>query len=308
MTPNGGIETPSPRPQIHQTHFHSTLSERKLRRFNCLIFTFRLAALCFALSAALFIIATGSGSPRWYDFGAFRFVVAANVIVATYSLFEMIASAWEISRGSTIFSESYQVWFDFSHDQVFAYLLLSAESTGTEMARQLRDVATCTSTNAFFKNVVVTVPAYFNDSQRQATKDAGTIAGLNVMRNINEPTAAACGGTFDVSLLTIEECIFDAKATPGDTHLGGEDFDNRMVNHFVQEFKRKNKKDISGNPRALRRLRTACERAKRTLSSTAQTTIEIDSLFEGTDFYSTIDLRSSTWICSENLWSLWRSV
>ncbi|TYH51487.1 hypothetical protein ES332_D10G278500v1 [Gossypium tomentosum] len=160
------------------------------------------------------------------------------------------------------------------------------------------------------KNAVVTVPAYFNDSQRQATKDAGVIAGLNVMRIINEPTAAAIaygldkkassvgeknvlifdlgGGTFDVSLLTIEEGIFEVKATAGDTHLGGEDFDNRMVNHFVQEFKRKNKKDISGNPRALRRLRTACERAKRTLSSTAQTTIEIDSLFEGIDFYSTI--------------------
>jgi L1 cell adhesion molecule like protein len=96
--------------------------------------------------------------------------------------------------------------------------------------------------------------------------------------------AWAC--TFDVSLLTIEEGIFEVKATAGDTQLGGEDFDNRMVNHFVQEFKRKNKKDISGNPRALRRLRTACERAKRTLSSTAQTTIEIDSLYEGIDFYS----------------------
>ncbi|KAG1365767.1 Heat shock cognate 70 kDa protein [Cocos nucifera] len=160
------------------------------------------------------------------------------------------------------------------------------------------------------KNAVVTVPAYFNDSQRQATKDAGVIAGLNVMRIINEPTAAAIaygldkkagsageknilifdlgGGTFDVSLLAIEEGIFEVKATAGDTHLGGEDFDNRLVNHFVHEFKRKHKKDISGNPRALRRLRTACERAKRTLSSTAQTTIEIDSLFEGIDFYSTI--------------------
>ncbi|KAK8928761.1 putative mediator of RNA polymerase II transcription subunit 37c [Platanthera zijinensis] len=161
------------------------------------------------------------------------------------------------------------------------------------------------------KNAVVTVPAYFNDSQRQATKDAGVIAGLNVMRIINEPTAAAIaygldkkgsgstgeknvlifdlgGGTFDVSLLTIEEGIFEVKATAGDTHLGGEDFDNRMVNHFVQEFKRKHKKDIGGNPRALRRLRTACERAKRTLSSTAQTTIEIDSLYEGIDFYTTI--------------------
>ncbi|TYH81395.1 hypothetical protein ES332_D03G198100v1 [Gossypium tomentosum] len=160
------------------------------------------------------------------------------------------------------------------------------------------------------KNAVITVPAYFNDSQRQATKDAGAISGLNVLRIINEPTAAAIaygldkkasrsgeknvlifdlgGGTFDVSLLTIEEGIFEVKATAGDTHLGGEDFDNRLVNHFVQEFKRKHKKDISSNARALRRLRTACERAKRTLSSTAQTTIEIDSLFEGIDFYSTI--------------------
>eukprot|EP00245_Coleochaete_scutata_P002682 TRINITY_DN1364_c0_g1_i3.p1 TRINITY_DN1364_c0_g1~~TRINITY_DN1364_c0_g1_i3.p1 ORF type:complete len:651 (-),score=190.77 TRINITY_DN1364_c0_g1_i3:299-2251(-) len=157
-------------------------------------------------------------------------------------------------------------------------------------------------------NAVVTVPAYFNDSQRQATKDAGAIAGLNVLRIINEPTAAAIaygldkqssnehnvlifdlgGGTFDVSLLTIADGLFEVKATAGDTHLGGEDFDNRMVNHFVQEFKRKHKKDISGNARALRRLRTACERAKRTLSAAAQTTIEIDSLFEGIDFYSTI--------------------
>uniref|UniRef100_A0A0D9XT24 Uncharacterized protein n=1 Tax=Leersia perrieri TaxID=77586 RepID=A0A0D9XT24_9ORYZ len=104
------------------------------------------------------------------------------------------------------------------------------------------------------------------------------------------------GGTFDVSLLTIEEGIFEVKATAGDTHLGGEDFDNRMVNHFVQEFKRKNKKDITGNPRALRRLRTACERAKRTLSSTAQTTIEIDSLYEGIDFYSTITRARNTTI------------
>ncbi|KAF6255521.1 heat shock cognate 70 kDa protein 2 [Scenedesmus sp. NREL 46B-D3] len=162
------------------------------------------------------------------------------------------------------------------------------------------------------KQAVVTVPAYFNDSQRQATKDAGTIAGMEVLRIINEPTAAAIaygldkkasggsthernvlifdlgGGTFDVSLLAIDDGIFEVKATAGDTHLGGEDFDNRLVNHFVQEFKRKNKKDISDNPRSLRRLRTACERAKRTLSSAAQTTVELDSLYEGIDFYSTI--------------------
>jgi heat shock protein 1/8 len=157
-------------------------------------------------------------------------------------------------------------------------------------------------------DAVVTVPAYFNDSQRQATKDAGTIAGLNVLRIINEPTAAAIaygldkkvgternvlifdlgGGTFDVSILTIEDGIFEVKSTSGDTHLGGEDFDNRMVNHFVQEFKRKHKKDISENKRALRRLRTACERAKRTLSSSTQASIEIDSLFEGIDFYTSI--------------------
>jgi len=157
------------------------------------------------------------------------------------------------------------------------------------------------------KNAVVTVPAYFNDSQRQATKDAGAIAGLNVLRIINEPTAAAIaygldqkgteknvlifdlgGGTFDVSLLTIEEGIFEVKATAGDTHLGGEDFDNRMVDYFLQEFKRRHRKDMSENQRALRRLRTACERAKRTLSSSTQAHIEIDSLFEGIDFNSTI--------------------
>ncbi|KFK32679.1 hypothetical protein AALP_AA6G274700 [Arabis alpina] len=185
----------------------------------------------------------------------------------------------------------------------------SAEEISSMVLIKMREIAEA-YLGTSIKNAVVTVPAYFNDSQRQATKDAGVIAGLNVMRIINEPTAAAIaygldkkatsvgeknvlifdlgGGTFDVSLLTIEEGIFEVKATAGDTHLGGEDFDNRMVNHFVQEFKRKNKKDISGNPRALRRLRTACERAKRTLSSTAQTTIEIDSLFEGIDFYSPI--------------------
>jgi heat shock protein 1/8 len=158
------------------------------------------------------------------------------------------------------------------------------------------------------KDVVVTVPAYFNDSQRQATKDAAAIAGLNCLRIINEPTAAAIaygldknkdedknvlifdlgGGTFDVSLLNIEGGIFEVKATAGDTHLGGEDFDARLLQHLAQEFKRKHKKDISDNPRALRRLRTACERAKRTLSSTTQSAIEIDSLYEGIDFYTSI--------------------
>ena len=157
------------------------------------------------------------------------------------------------------------------------------------------------------KNAVITVPAYFNDSQRQATKDAGVIAGLNVLRIINEPTAAAIaygldkkgaeknvlifdlgGGTFDVSVLTMEGGVFEVKATAGDTHLGGEDFDNRMVDHFAAEFKRKTRKDITTNQRALRRLRTACERAKRTLSSSTQAHIEIDSLVEGIDFNSII--------------------
>ncbi|KAK9748924.1 hypothetical protein RND81_02G090400 [Saponaria officinalis] len=161
------------------------------------------------------------------------------------------------------------------------------------------------------KDAVVTVPAYFSDSQRQATKDAGIIAGLNVMRIINEPTAAAIayglerkgadsnvkrnvlvfdlgGGTFDVSLVTVGKDLFEVKAISGDTHLGGGDFDNRLVNHFVAEFKSKHKVDISGSPRSLGRLRAACERVKRALSSTTETAIEIDCLYEGIDFCSVI--------------------
>ena len=168
-------------------------------------------------------------------------------------------------------------------------------------------------------NAVITVPAYFNDSQRQATKDAGVIAGLNVLRIINEPTAAAIaygldkagqgerhvlifdlgGGTFDVSVLTIDDGIFEVKATAGDTHLGGEDFDNRLVSHFVEEFKRKHKKDISQNKRAVRRLRTACERAKRTLSSSTQANLEIDSLYEGIDFYTSITRARFEELCAD---------
>lgn len=159
------------------------------------------------------------------------------------------------------------------------------------------------------RDAVITVPAYFNDSQRQATKDAGAIAGLNVLRIINEPTAAALaygldknlrgeknvlifdlgGGTFDVSVLTIDEgSLFEVKSTAGDTHLGGEDFDNRLVNHLTEEFKRKYKKDMKSNARALRRLRTAAERAKRTLSSSTEASIEIDALFDGIDFYTKV--------------------
>ncbi|KAL3519781.1 hypothetical protein ACH5RR_017930 [Cinchona calisaya] len=186
----------------------------------------------------------------------------------------------------------------------------AAEEISSMVLTKMKEIAEA-YLGSTVKNAVVTVPAYFNDSQRQATRDAGLIAGLNVLRIVVEPTAAAIaygldkmsnikgnkknvlifdlgGGTFDVSLLTIEESYFDVKATAGDTHLGGEDFDNRMLSHFVQEFKRKHNKDINGNPRALRRLRTACERAKRTLSSAAQTSIEIDAFFEGIDFQSTI--------------------
>ena len=156
-------------------------------------------------------------------------------------------------------------------------------------------------------DAVITVPAYFNDSQRQATKDAGAIAGLNVLRIINEPTAAAIaygldkkeeektvlifdlgGGTFDVSLLSIDDGIFEVKATAGDTHLGGEDFDNILMKYFIDEFKRKHKVDISDNKRALRRLKIACERAKRTLSSSATANVELESLAEGTDFFTSI--------------------
>lgn len=166
-------------------------------------------------------------------------------------------------------------------------------------------------------DAVITVPAYFNDSQRQATKDAGAIAGLNVLRIINEPTAAALaygidkkgsseqnilivdvgGGTADYSILSIDDGVFEVKATRGDSFLGGEDFDNCLVNHFVQEFKRKNKKDISDNKRSMRRLRTSCERVKRTLSSSASASIEIDSLYEGIDFYSSITRAKFEQIC-----------
>ena len=158
------------------------------------------------------------------------------------------------------------------------------------------------------KKAVVTVPAYFNDAQRQATKDAGTIAGLEILRIINEPTAAALayglqdkceteknilifdlgGGTFDVSILSLDDGIFEVKATAGDTHLGGEDFDTRMIQHFVQIFKRKHKKDPTGNPRSMRRLRTSCERAKRTLSSSTVAQLEIDALYDGIDFNESI--------------------
>ena len=169
-------------------------------------------------------------------------------------------------------------------------------------------------------DAVVTVPAYFNDSQRQATKDAGTIAGLNVLRVINEPTAAALaygldknltgeknvlifdlgGGTFDVSILTIDEgSLFEVRSTAGNTHLGGEDFDNRLVDHLANDFKRKHKKDVKSNARAVRRLRTAAERAKRTLSSGTEASIEIDALYEGIDFYTKITRARFEELCAD---------
>ncbi len=170
------------------------------------------------------------------------------------------------------------------------------------------------------EKAVITVPAYFNDSQRQSTKDAGAIAGLNVLRIINEPTAAAIaygldqnkdskekhiliydlgGGTFDVTLLSIEDGVFEVKATAGDTHLGGEDFDTRLVHHFAQDFKRKHKKDLTANKRSMRRLKTSCENLKKTLSSSTQATLEIDSLFEGIDYVSSITRARFEELCGD---------
>ena len=168
-------------------------------------------------------------------------------------------------------------------------------------------------------DAVITVPAYFNDSQRQATKDAGVIAGLNVLRMINEPTAAAIaygldkkegkekniliydlgGGTFDVTVMTIEDGIFEVKSTAGDTHLGGEDFDHRMMEYFMLDFKKKHKVDMSSNKKSLRRLQTACENAKKTLSASSTATIEIDSLYEGIDYSSVITRARFEDICSD---------
>lgn len=170
------------------------------------------------------------------------------------------------------------------------------------------------------KDAVITVPAFFNDSQRQATKDAGVIAGLNVLRIINEPTAAALayglgknlkgeknilifdlgGGTLDVSILNIAEgSIFEVTSTAGDTHLGGEDFDNRLVHHCVTEFQRKFRKDLTGNTRAIGRLTTACERAKRTLSSGLEASIELDDLYEGIDFHTKITKARFQEVCMD---------
>ena len=197
---------------------------------------------------------------------------------------------------------------DFQPEEISSMVLTKMKETAEEYLGQTVDSA------------VITVPAYFNDAQRQSTKDAGAIAGLNVLRIINEPTAAAIaygldqskdgnekniliydlgGGTFDVTLLTIEDGVFEVKATAGDTRLGGEDFDTRLVQYFCQEFKRKHKKDLMENKRSLRRLRTACETLKKTLSSSSQATLEVDSLFEGIDFTSAMTRARFEELCGD---------
>lgn len=194
----------------------------------------------------------------------------------------------------------------------------SAEEISAMILGQMKEIAE-SYLNATVRNAVITVPAYFSDLQRKATKDAATIAGLNVSRIINEPTAAAFayglnkdtktsqnilvydlgGGTFDVSILKIHENIYEVKATGGDTHLGGEDFDNILMASLAAEFKLKHKVDISGNKKALRRLRTACERAKPTLSSAKNASIDIDLLAEGIDFVTNITRARFDDLCAD---------
>ena len=195
----------------------------------------------------------------------------------------------------------------------------SPEEISAMVLTKMKDIAVAYS-GEDIRDAVITVPAYFNDAQRTATKDAGTIAGLNVTRIINEPTAAAIaygldkkgsggeknvlifdcgGGTHDVSLLTIDDGIFEVKATAGDTHLGGEDFDQLLANHFVADFRRKHKKDPSGNLRSMRRLKTAVERAKRTLSSSATASVELESFYDGIDYFASVSRARFEEICGD---------
>ncbi|KAM1126048.1 hypothetical protein ACFX2B_040774 [Malus domestica] len=185
----------------------------------------------------------------------------------------------------------------------------SAEEISSMDVAKMRETAEA-FLGSIVKSAVITVPAYFSDSQHQSTKNAAITAGLQVMHIINEPTAAAFaygidkkagwyskrnvmmfdfgGGTLDVSLVTISCGVFDVKATVGDTHLGGEDIDNKLVNYCVEQFKRKNNLDVTGNSKALRRLKNSCEKAKKRLSFASTIDIEIDCLHEGIDFYTTI--------------------
>ena len=191
------------------------------------------------------------------------------------------------------------------------------EEISAMVLQEMTSIASC-YLGEEVKDVVVTVPAYFNDGQRQATKDAAMIAGLNVLRIINEPTAASLaygldqnqkdqnvlifdcgGGTFDLSILNIDEGVFEVLSTAGNTHLGGEDFDNRLVDHFITEFKRKHKLDIRTSAKAQRRLRTACERVKRTLSSSTTASLELDSIMEGVDFYTSITRAKFESLCDD---------
>ncbi|CAL6052053.1 Cytosolic_heat shock protein 70 [Hexamita inflata] len=188
----------------------------------------------------------------------------------------------------------------FSPEEISSMVLLKMKTTAQDFL------------GVEVKDAVITVPAYFTDAQRKATQNAGQICGLNVLRIINEPTAACIayffqtkdnnnkkgeenimvfdfgGGTFDCSLINLDDEVFEVRATAGNSHLGGEDLDNRLVNYFVAEFKKKHSKDFSGNLRAVRRLRTQCERAKRTLSSSQTASIELESLFEGINFFTQI--------------------
>lgn len=188
----------------------------------------------------------------------------------------------------------------FSPEEVSSMVLLKMKQTASDfLGKEVKDA-------------VITCPAYFTDAQRKATQNAGQICGLNTLRIINEPTAACIayghlnkdksqkkgeenimvfdfgGGTHDVSLLNLDNEVFEVRATSGNSHLGGEDIDNRMVNFLINEFKQKHGKDISGNSRAVRRLQTTCERAKRTLSSSNNAAIEIEALYEGIDFFTTM--------------------